>query len=192
MNAEFILSAAKPEQFIKTDLPEICFAGRSNVGKSSMINKILGRKNLVKVGNTPGKTRLINFFNIDSKYIFTDLPGYGYAAVSKAERAAWGKLIEYYFAHRQNLALCVLLLDIRRVPNSDDMKMISAMKSRNVPLISVLTKADKLSNNEKVKQIKIISESSGINKENLIVFSSVTGQGKEQVWQEIVKTSISL
>lgn len=192
MNAEFILSAAKPEQFIKTDLPEICFAGRSNVGKSSMINKILGRKNLVKVGNTPGKTRLINFFNIDSKYIFTDLPGYGYAAVSKAERAAWGKLIEYYFAHRQNLALCVLLLDIRRVPNSDDMKMISAMKSRNVPLISVLTKADKLSNNEKVKQIKIISESSGINKENLIVFSSVTGQGKEQVWQEIAKTSISL
>ncbi len=192
MNAEFILSAAKPEQFIKTDLPEICFAGRSNVGKSSMINKILGRKNLVKVGNTPGKTRLINFFNIDSKYIFTDLPGYGYAAVSKAERAAWGKLIEYYFAHRQNLALCVLLLDIRRVPNSDDMKMISAMKSRNVPLISVLTKADKLSNNEKVKQIKIISESSGINKENLIVFSSVTGQGKEQVWQEISKTSISL
>lgn len=192
MNAEFILSAAKPEQFIKTDLPEICFAGRSNVGKSSMINKILGRKNLVKVGNTPGKTRLINFFNIDSKYIFTDLPGYGYAAVSKAERAAWGKLIEYYFAHRQNLALCVLLLDIRRIPNNDDMKMIAAMKSRNVPLISVLTKADKLSNNEKVKQIKIISESSGINKENLIVFSSVTGQGKEQVWQEIVKTSISL
>lgn len=192
MNAEFILSVAKPEQFIKTDLPEICFAGRSNVGKSSMINKILGRKNLVKVGNTPGKTRLINFFNIDSKYIFTDLPGYGYAAVSKAERVAWGKLIEYYFAYRQNLALCVLLLDIRRVPNSDDMKMISAMKSRNVPLISVLTKADKLSNNEKVKQIKIISESSGINKENLIVFSSVTGQGKEQVWQEISKTSISL
>lgn len=192
MNAEFILSAAKPEQFIKTDLPEICFAGRSNVGKSSMINKILGRKNLVKVGNTPGKTRLINFFNIDSKYIFTDLPGYGYAAVSKAERAAWGKLIEYYFTYRQNLALCVLLLDIRRIPNNDDMKMIAAMKSRNVPLISVLTKADKLSNNEKVKQIKIISESSGIDKENLIVFSSVTGQGKEQVWQEIVKTNLSL
>lgn len=136
MNAEFILSAAKPEQFIKTDLPEICFAGRSNVGKSSMINRILDRKKLVKVGNTPGKTRLVNFFNIDSKYIFTDLPGYGYAAVSKAERASWGKLIEYYFTHRQNLALCVLLLDIRRIPNDDDMKMISAMKSRNVPLCS--------------------------------------------------------
>lgn len=187
MNASFILSAAKPEQFIKSSLPEVCFAGRSNVGKSSMINKILNRKNLVKVGNTPGKTRLINFFNINEKYIFTDLPGYGYAAVSKAERAAWGKLIEYYFAHRENLSLCVLLLDIRRVPNDDDMKMIAAMQSRNVPLIVVLTKSDKLSNNEKIKQIKIISEKTLIPKENLIVFSAVTGTGKEQIWQEIEK-----
>ncbi len=178
MNASFILSAAKPEQFIKSDLPEICFAGRSNVGKSSMINKILSRKNLVKVGNTPGKTRLVNFFNIGEKYIFTDLPGYGYAAVSKSERASWGKVIEYYFANRKNLALCVLLLDIRRVPNDDDMKMIAAMQSRNVPLIAVLTKS---------KQIKIISEKTLISKENLIVFSAVTGTGKEQIWQEIEK-----
>ncbi len=191
MNASFILSAAKPEQFIKSDLPEICFAGRSNVGKSSMINKILNRKNLVKVGNTPGKTRLVNFFNIDDEYIFTDLPGYGYAAVSKSERAAWGKLIEYYFTYRTNLSLCVLLLDIRRTPNDDDMKMIAAMRSRNVPLIAVLTKSDKISNNEKVKQIKIISEKTGISKENLIVFSATTGIGKEQIWQEIEKlTSI--
>ncbi len=189
MNATFILSAAKPEQFIKTDLPEICFAGRSNVGKSSMINRILDRKKLVKVGNTPGKTRLVNFFNINSRYIFTDLPGYGYAAVSKAERAAWGKLIEYYFAKRENLALCVLLLDIRRIPNDDDMKMIASMKSRNVPLISVLTKSDKLSNNQRLKQVKLISEKSGINIDNLIIFSSLTGQGKEQVWQEIEKTA---
>ena len=187
MNATFILSAAKPEQFIKSSLPEICFAGRSNVGKSSMINKILNRKNLVKVGNTPGKTRLVNFVNIDDKYIFTDLPGYGYAAVSKSERAAWGKLIEYYFAKRENLSLCMLLLAIRRVPNDDDMKMIAAMQSRNVPLISVLTKSDKLSNNEKAKQIKIISEKTGIDKSNLIVFSAVTGTGKEQIWQEIEK-----
>ena len=185
MEATFILSAAKPEQFIKTDLPEICFAGRSNVGKSSMINKILNRKKLVKVGNTPGKTRLINFFNIDSKYIFTDLPGYGYAAVSKAERAAWGKLIEYYFAKRQNLALCVLLLDIRRIPNDDDMKMIKAMKSRNLPLISVLTKSDKLSNNQRFKQVKLISDKSGISIDNLIIFSSMTGQGKDEIWQAI-------
>lgn len=187
MNASFILSAAKPEQFIKSSLPEVCFAGRSNVGKSSMINKILNRKNLVKVGNTPGKTRLVNFFNIDDTYIFTDLPGYGYAAVSKSERAAWGKLIEYYFAHRKNLALCVLLLDIRRIPNDDDIKMIAAMQSRSVPLIAVLTKSDKLSNNEKAKQIKIISEKTLIPKDNLIIFSAVTGTGKEQIWQEIKK-----
>lgn len=187
MNASFILSAAAPEQFIKSDLPEICFAGRSNVGKSSMINKILDRKNLVKVGNTPGKTRLINFFNIDEKYIFTDLPGYGYAAVSKSEKKAWGKLIEYYFTHRLNLSLCVLLLDIRRIPNDDDMRMIAAMQSRQVPLIAVLTKSDKLSNNEKTKQINVISEKTGIAKENLIVFSAVTGIGKERIWQEIEK-----
>lgn len=187
MNADFILSAAQPNQFPITSLPEVCFAGRSNVGKSSMINKILSRKNLVKVGNTPGKTRLINFFNIDSKYIFTDLPGYGYAKVSKKERIAWGKLIEKYFQIRENLALCVLLLDIRRVPNEDDLKMISAMKSRNVPLISVLTKSDKLSNNEKAKQIKIISETTGIDKEHLIVFSAITGVGKDNIWDEINK-----
>ena len=187
MNASFILSAAKPEQFIKSSLPEVCFAGRSNAGKSSMINKILSRKNLVKVGNTPGKTRLVNFFNIDDKYIFFFFSGYGYAAVAKSERAAWGKLIEYYFAHRENLALCMLLLDIRRVPNDDDIKMISAMQSRNVPLIAVLTKSDKLSNNEKTKQIKIIAEKTLIPKENLIVFSAITGTGKEQIWQEIEK-----
>ncbi len=190
MNCSFILSAVAPNQFIKTDLPEICFAGRSNVGKSSMINKILNRKNLVKVANKPGKTRLINFFNIDNKYIFTDLPGYGYAAVSKVEKARWAKLIEYYFAKRKNLSLCVLLLDIRRVPNDDDMKMIEAMQIRDVPLILVLTKADKLSNNQKVKQIKIISEKTGVSKENLIVFSAVTGIGKEDIWQEIEKFSM--
>ena len=187
MNADFLLSAAAPNQFPKTSLPEVCFAGRSNVGKSSMINKILSRKNLVKVGNTPGKTRLINFFNIDSKFLFTDLPGYGYAKVSKSERKAWGKLIEKYFQIRENLALCVLLLDIRRIPNEDDLNMITAMRSRNVPLISVLTKADKLSNNEKAKQVKIISETTGISPENLIVFSAMTGLGKEKIWEEINK-----
>ncbi len=189
MEVSFILSAATPSQFFKTDLPEVCFAGRSNVGKSSMINKILNRKSLVKVGNTPGKTRLINFFNINSQYIFTDLPGYGYAAVSKAERVAWGKLIEYYFAHRKNLQLCILLLDIRRIPNEDDMKMIKAMQSRTIPLLAVLTKADKLSNNEKFKQINLISEKTGIVKDNLIVFSAITGLGKEQIWQEIEKNT---
>lgn len=187
MNADFILSAASHTQFPVTDLPEICFAGRSNVGKSSMINKILDRKNLVKVGNTPGKTRLINFFNINNKYIFTDLPGYGYAAVSKKERADWGKLIEKYFSIRENLALCVLLLDIRRIPNDDDLKMLKAMQSRQIPVICILTKADKLSNNEKFKQVNIISNTLKVSKENLIVFSALNGTGKDKIWEEIEK-----
>ncbi len=185
MDAKFILSAAKVEQFPNSDLPEIAFAGRSNVGKSSMINKLLNRKSLVKVGNTPGKTRLINFFQVDDRYMFTDLPGYGYAAVSKAEKSAWAKLIEKYFSIRRQLSLCVLLLDIRRVPNDDDLKMLEAMNFSNIETIAVLTKADKLSGNEKFKQIKVISDKLKINKENLIPFSSVTGLGCEEVWNVI-------
>lgn len=185
MDAKFILSAAKVEQFPESNLPEIAFAGRSNVGKSSMINKLLNKKSLVKVGNTPGKTRLINFFEIENKFMFTDLPGYGYAAVSKAEKAAWGKLIEKYFALRRQLALCVLLLDIRRTPNDDDLRMLDAMQLSNIETIAVLTKADKLSGNGKAKQIKIISDTLKIDKKNLIMFSSVTGLGKDDLWNVI-------
>lgn len=185
MDAKFILSAAKVEQFPESNLPEIAFAGRSNVGKSSMINKLLNKKSLVKVGNTPGKTRLINFFEIENKFMFTDLPGYGYAAVSKAEKAAWGKLIEKYFALRRQLALCVLLLDIRRTPNDDDLRMLEAMQLSNIETIAVLTKADKLSGNGKAKQIKIISDTLKIDKKNLIMFSSVTGLGKDDLWNVI-------
>lgn len=185
MDAKFILSAAKVEQFPESNLPEIAFAGRSNVGKSSMINKLLNKKSLVKVGNTPGKTRLINFFEIENKFMFTDLPGYGYAAVSKAEKTAWGKLIEKYFALRRQLALCVLLLDIRRTPNDDDLRMLEAMQLSNIETIAVLTKADKLSGNGKAKQIKIISDTLKIDKKNLIMFSSVTGLGKDDLWNVI-------
>ena len=170
--AEFTLSAPRESLCPNDNKIEFAFIGRSNVGKSSLINMLCNNKKLAKTSATPGKTLLINHFIINREWYLVDLPGYGYAAVSKSERAAWGRLIEYYFAHRENLALCMLLLDIRRVPNDDDMKMIAAMQSRNVPLIAVLTKSDKLSNNEKAKQIKIISEKTGISKENLIVFSA--------------------
>lgn len=185
MNAEFILSAAAPEQFPNTLLPEIAFAGRSNVGKSSMINKLLERKSLVKTGNTPGKTRLINFFNVEERYIFTDLPGYGYAAVSKAERNAWGKLIDRYFRMRRQLRLCVLLLDIRRLPSDDDIQMLNAMLGAKIPVIPVLTKADKLSNNERFNQTVAISKIIGMGKDELIQFSSETGLGRDKMWEII-------
>lgn len=185
MNAEFMISAASPAQFPQTTLPEVAFAGRSNVGKSSMINKLLQRKNLVKTGNTPGKTRLVNFFSVENKFIFTDLPGYGYAAVSKAERNAWGKLIEEYFAKRFQLSLCVLLLDIRREPNDDDMMMFSAMNSSDVKIITVLTKTDKLSKSQAIRQRQIIANTLGTDISRLICFSALTGLGREDVWQEI-------
>lgn len=189
MEAEFIISAASPAQFPPTSFPETAFAGRSNVGKSSMINKLLERKKLVKVGNTPGKTRLINFFKVEDRLIFADLPGYGYAAVSKAERRSWGKLVEAYFAKRRQLSLCVLLLDIRRIPNEDDMLMLSAMRDSSIKTIAVLTKADKLSNNETAKQAKTISCVTGIDITRLILFSSVTGRGRDEVWNEINATA---
>lgn len=185
MKSEFIISAASPVQFPRTDYPEVAFAGRSNVGKSSMINKLLLRKNLVKTGNAPGKTRLVNFFNVDDKFIFTDLPGYGYAAVSKAMRNDWGKLIHAYFSKRKQLSLCVMLLDIRRVPNDDDMLMLSSMRDSSIRTIVVLTKVDKLSGNEKTKQVQIISDFTGIEKSRMILFSAITGQGRDEVWNEI-------
>ncbi len=185
MKADFMLSAAAAHQFPDTELPEVCFAGRSNVGKSSMINKLVERKSLVKVGNKPGKTRLVNFFNINDHFILTDLPGYGYAVVSKSERAAWGKLMNTYFAKREQLSLCVLLLDFRRVPNDDDMGMLYAMRSSGIPVMAVLTKTDKLSKNEQAKQVKIIAEKIGIPAEELIRFSSHTGQGRQELWEKI-------
>lgn len=187
MNAEFLLSAANPAQFPRTDYPEIAFAGRSNVGKSSMINKLLLRKSLVKIGNTPGKTRLVNFFSVEDKFIFTDLPGYGYAAVSKAMRNDWGKLIHAYFSKRSQLSLCVMLLDIRRTPNDDDMLMLSSMRDSSISTIVILTKVDKLSGNEKTKQVQLISNFTGIDKSRMILFSAITGQGRDEVWNEINK-----
>ncbi len=185
MEAEFLLSAASCAQFPDTPYPEIAFAGRSNVGKSSMINRLLERKSLVKTGGTPGKTRLINFFLAQKRVMFTDLPGYGYAAVSKAERASWGKLMESYFRTRRQLRLCVLLLDIRRDPNGDDIKMLEAMKLSNIEALAVLTKADKLSGNGRVQRIKAVSEALGMDKSRFILFSSLTGEGREKVWEAI-------
>lgn len=185
MEAEFLLSAASCAQFPDTPYPETAFAGRSNVGKSSMINRLLERKSLVKTGRTPGKTRLINFFLAQKRIMFTDLPGYGYAAVSKAERASWGRLMESYFRTRRQLRLCVLLLDIRRDPNGDDMKMLEAMRLSNIEALAVLTKADKLSGNGRVQRIKAASEALGMDKSRFILFSSLTGEGREKVWEAI-------
>lgn len=173
MNVNFIKSAAKFDQFPITTLPEICFIGRSNVGKSSILNILVGQKGLAKVGKTPGKTRLANFFNIDDRYIFTDLPGYGYAHVSKKERNSWIDLISKYLIRRKNLKLAILLLDSRRIPNDNDLEMFARFKYINVKVLIVVTKTDKLSNNQLSSQLKIIADTLKISKDE-IVTSTIT------------------
>ena len=185
MNAEFVKSAFFAKDYPESDLPEIAFVGRSNVGKSSMINSLLGRKKLVKVSAKPGKTRTINFFNIEEKLMLVDLPGYGFAAVSKSERASWAKCIETYLTERHNLKACVLILDIRRKPSDEDLDMLGWLSDTETNTLVVLTKTDKLSNNQIAKQLKIIAEEVGIDKEHFFLYSSITGRGKDEVWQAV-------
>jgi GTP-binding protein len=185
MKAEFITSAKEPKGYPETDFPEVAFAGRSNVGKSSMINSLLGTKKLVKVGKTPGKTKLVNFFLVQDKFMLVDLPGYGFAKVSKSEKAQWGETIENYFTERTQLSACVLILDIRRDPNDDDLSMIYWLDHYNVKKIIALTKCDKLSNNQQISRLAKISTQLNIPRQDFVLFSSLTKKGKDEIWQKI-------
>jgi len=188
--AEFIKSATQVSQYPLPTLPEIAFAGRSNVGKSSLINALLGRKNLAKTSNTPGRTQLINFFTINDKISFVDLPGYGFAKVARSVKENWGEMIEAYLRQRTNLALVVLILDIRRVPNEDDLSLRDWLDHYRIPYLYVLTKSDKLSNNQSVKQKRIIEKILNASKEEkLILFSAKTQKGKDDLWKILEKYS---
>ncbi len=187
---EFIKSATQVSQYPLPTLPEIAFAGRSNVGKSSLINALLGRKNLAKTSNTPGRTQLINFFTINDKISFVDLPGYGFAKVARSVKENWGEMIEAYLRQRTNLALVVLILDIRRVPNEDDLSLRDWLDHYRIPYLYVLTKSDKLSNNQSVKQKRIIEKILNASKEEkLILFSAKTQKGKDDLWKILGKYS---
>ena len=187
---EFIKSATQVSQYPLPILPEIAFAGRSNVGKSSLINALLGRKNLAKTSNTPGRTQLINFFTINDKISFVDLPGYGFAKVARSVKENWGEMIEAYLRQRTNLALVVLILDIRRVPNEDDLSLRDWLDHYRIPYLYVLTKSDKLSNNQSVKQKRIIEKILNASKEEkLILFSAKTQKGKDDLWKILGKYS---
>lgn len=182
--AEFIKSATKPSHYPPPDLPEVAFVGRSNVGKSSLINALVGRKNLAKTSNTPGRTQLINFFSVNEKISFVDLPGYGFAKVSRAMRKNWGEMIESYLRGRPNLALVILILDIRREPNADDLSLRDWLEHYRIPYLYALTKSDKLSNNEIFRQKKMIEKTLRVSEDNkLVVFSAKTATGKEQLWR---------
>ena len=183
-SAEFVKSAVLPSQYPPATMPEIAFVGRSNVGKSSLINTLVGRKNLAKTSNTPGRTQLINFFVINEAVSFVDLPGYGFAKVSRAVKKDWGEMIEAYLKNRQNLAMVILILDIRRDPSNDDLSLRDWLEDYRIPYLYILTKVDKLSNNQAINRRRIIEKilnTSGDIKP--IFFSAVTQKGKNEIWQ---------
>lgn len=184
--AEFTISAVRPDQYPIDERVEIAFVGRSNVGKSSLINTITNRRKLVKVSGTPGKTRLINFFLINKSLYFVDLPGYGYAKVSKVEQQKWGKMIEQYLLDRPQLKKVALLVDCRHKPTKDDVMMYDWIKYYNREVIVVATKRDKITKNQLMKNDKIIRETLKLDKSDKIMyFSSLKKTGIEELLNEI-------
>lgn len=179
-NAEFVLSAVSKRQFL-SDLPEIVFCGKSNVGKSSILNCLLGRKALARTSSKPGKTAQINYFKIDNTCYFVDLPGYGYAKVSDSQLRAWGEYISTYFTANENKALVVLLMDIRHAPTALDLQMADMLLEREIPFIIVGTKVDKLNKTEQKEQIDRYEQYCSENGTFFIPFSAKTLQGKQTV-----------
>jgi GTP-binding protein len=185
-NVEMVISAVRPDQYPEDGLPEFALAGRSNVGKSSFINRMIGRKALARISSKPGKTQTLNFYKIEEQLFFVDVPGYGYAKVSKSEREAWGKMIERYFTGRQELKAVVQIIDLRHPPTADDRMMYDFLKHYNIPCIVIATKADKIPKGKWDKHKKIVKETLELEKSDpLIVFSSETGLGFEEVWETI-------
>ena len=184
-HAEFIKSAAKPKDYPPPELPEVAFVGRSNVGKSSLINVLANRKALVRTSSTPGRTQLINFFDINSILTLVDLPGYGYAKAPPDVRKQWAPMIETYLSKRESLKAVVLILDIRRTPSDGDLDMLRWLGTYGVPPVIVLTKCDKLSKNERAKQTALIAESIERDKDGLLPFSALSRDGRDRIWQEI-------
>jgi len=186
LSAEFVTSAVKPAQYPPVKYPEMAFAGRSNVGKSSLINTLVNRKHLVKTSSTPGRTQLINFFNINNNLTFVDLPGYGYAKVPAAVRKNWGPMIETYLSTRKTLKGVVVIMDIRRIPRQEEHDLIDWLKYFSITGILVLTKTDKLSKPKRLKQHIAIAEALVVAPDKLILFSAKSRQGKDAIWDAIL------
>jgi len=185
--AQFIISAVGPSQYPVDALPEIALAGRSNVGKSSLINRLILRKNLARTSSQPGKTQTLNYYLINTDLYFVDLPGYGYAKVSKTKREVWGKFIEDYLLKREEIKLLLLLVDLRHPPSKDDIAMYKWLKHVvDIPICVVATKADKIPKGKWQKHLKIVRDALIFDpSDRLILFSSETGLGKDELWQVI-------
>jgi GTP-binding protein len=187
-NVEIIISAVKPEQYPDTGLQEIALAGRSNVGKSSFINTMINRRSMARISSKPGKTRTLNFFNIDEQLVFVDVPGYGYAKVSKTERERWGKMIETYLTTRENLAVVIQLVDIRHEPTQDDVLMYDFLKHYDIPVIIIATKEDKIPKGKVQKHLRIVRQTLEMDSgDTLISYSSLSKDKNTLIWQAIEK-----
>jgi GTP-binding protein len=186
--AEIVISAVRPEQYPDDGLPHIALAGRSNVGKSSFINKMINRKALARTSSKPGKTQTLNFYLINEMLYFVDVPGYGYAKVSKSERAAWGKMIETYITKSKHLKVLLLIVDLRHAPSKDDVMMYDFLKHHQIPTIVVATKADKIPKGKWQKHLKVVKETLQMEKEDpLVMFSAEAGLGKNEAWSTLMK-----
>lgn len=191
LTARFVKSAMKPEQYPKDRLPEVAFVGRSNVGKSSLLNALLNRKGLAKISATPGKTQTINFYLINEKLYFVDLPGYGYAKVPLSVKEEWGKVMTEYLMARETLRLVVALVDARHEPTERDSEMIALLEQAEVPTLIVATKMDKLKRSERKKNLAAIRTEFGLDADAVIQpFSSMTREGVKPLWSIIDEVAL--
>lgn len=186
--AELVISAPNRSSWPDSELPELVLAGRSNVGKSSFINAITNRKKLAYVGNTPGKTRLLNFFNINDQYMFVDVPGYGFANLSKSQLIAFGEMMEDYFANRSQKKGLLMLVDARHLPSEDDYGMLEYARYYEIPVCIVATKMDKVQASKRKHMLNQLRKALDLSSdETLIPFSAQTKEGVDEVWKEIIK-----
>jgi GTP-binding protein len=183
--AQFVKSATRPANYPPEGLPEVAFAGRSNVGKSSLINVLVQRRALVRTSATPGRTQLVNFFDINGDFTLVDLPGYGFAKVPLAVKKEWGPMVRTYLQGRLSLRAVVLLFDLRRVPRAEDLQMLDWLEEFDIPTIPVITKADKVGKSQRARHIGPILEATGLPRDAFTLFSSVTREGREEIWERI-------
>ncbi len=183
-DAKFVTSAAREDQFIKPDKPMIAVCGKSNSGKSTLINMLANQKGLAKTSSAPGRTRLVNYFDFGA-FLLADLPGYGYAAVSKEEQAKWAKTLDAFFARKEEISHVFVLSDIRRDPSADDMQMLAFLNYHILPFTLLATKADKLSRMKQRERARKVAQSAGLGEDNIIAVSSLTGEGKDKLLKKI-------
>jgi GTP-binding protein len=187
IQAEFVISAVSERDFPPEGIPEVVFAGRSNVGKSSLINRLTGNQKLARTSSTPGKTRSVNFYRLNRSFFFVDLPGYGYAKAGKSEIREWKRLIEKYFQKRARIVLAVQLVDARMPPTESDLRLSEWLNELDIPYMLVATKTDKLSNNQQREQSRLISNSFG--GQPVVMSSAKTGAGCKEIWRRVLQAT---